>query len=148
MNQSGCGAPIAISVTIAPALLVALHGKLEPSATSGLLSGLPYGGGEPRIIWALVEVAKRATAEKERTDMIEDILWLIAAVLLRSRRSIVGDGVSRFVVSLSAVAVVVVKCEEREKGKVGREVYKGVQRSEEQLQMEKHKESCTMCYCA
>ncbi len=71
MNQSGCGAPIVISVTIAPALLVALHGKLEPSATKGLLSGLPYGGGLPRIIWALIVVAKRA---KERSDMIEDIL--------------------------------------------------------------------------
>lgn len=75
MNQSGWGAPIAISVTTAPALLVALQGKLEPSATSGLLSGLPYGGGEPMIICALV-VAKRATAENERRDMIEDILWL------------------------------------------------------------------------
>lgn len=71
MNQSGCCAPISISVTVAPALLVALHGKLEPSATKGLLSGLPYGGGLPRIIWALIVVAKRA---KERTDMIEDIL--------------------------------------------------------------------------
>ena len=74
MNQSGCGAPIVISVTVAPALLVALHGKLEPSATKGLLSGLPYGGGLPRIIWALAVMAKRAIAEKERTDMIEDIL--------------------------------------------------------------------------
>lgn len=41
MNQSGCGAPIAISVTVAPALLVALHGKLEPFSNRGLLSGLP-----------------------------------------------------------------------------------------------------------
>ena len=73
MNQSGCGSPIVMDVTVAPALLVALHGKLEPSASSGLLSGLPYGGGEPMIMWALVEVAKRATAEKERIDMIEDI---------------------------------------------------------------------------
>ena len=76
MKERGCGAPIVIDVTVAPVLLVALHGKLEPSARSGLLSGLPYGGGEPRIMWALVDVAKRATAEKERIDMTEDIFWL------------------------------------------------------------------------
>ena len=74
INQSGCVAPIAMSVTVAPALLVALHGKLEPSATRGLLSGLPYGGGEPRIIWALVVAARRATAETKRMGMIDDIL--------------------------------------------------------------------------
>lgn len=88
MNQSGCGAPIAMCVTVAPALLVALHGKLEPSSKRGLLSGLPYGGGEPRIMWAVVVVAKRATAEKERMDIIEDILRLKIAVVLRSRRSV------------------------------------------------------------
>ena len=92
MNQSGCGAPIAISVTIAPALLVALHGKLEPSATKGLLSGLPYGGGLPRIIWALVVATKRPRAEKERIDMIEDILCdLIFVAVLRSRRSEISE---------------------------------------------------------
>ena len=74
MKESGCGAPIVMDVTVAPALLVALQGKLEPSARSGLLSGLPYGGGEPRIMWALVEVAKRPTAARERIDMIEDIV--------------------------------------------------------------------------
>lgn len=96
MNQSGCGAPIAISVIVAPALLVALQGKLEPSATRGLLSGLPYGGGEPMIIWALVVLAKRATAEKESIDMMEDILWFQIAVVLRSRRSLnLGDDVLR-----------------------------------------------------
>ena len=66
MNQSGCCAPMLISVTVAPVLLVALHGKLEPSATRGLLSGLPYGGGEPRIIWALLVAVKRAVAVKAR----------------------------------------------------------------------------------
>ena len=63
-----------MSVTVAPVLLVALHGKLEPSATRGLLSGLPYGGGEPRIMWALLVAAKRVTAVKERMDMTEDML--------------------------------------------------------------------------
>ena len=82
-----------MSVTVAPELLVALHGKLDPSATRGLLSGLPYGGGEPRIIWALLVAAKRAVAENERRDMIEDILRLELAVTLRSRRrAIVGFG--------------------------------------------------------
>lgn len=88
MNQSGCGEPMAMSVTVAPALLVALHGKLEPSSNKGLLSGLPYGGGEPRIMWALVVAAKRVTAEKVRMDMIEDILWMKITGVLRSRRSI------------------------------------------------------------
>ena len=41
MNESGCGAPIVMSVTVAPALLVDLQGKSEPSATRGLLLGLP-----------------------------------------------------------------------------------------------------------
>lgn len=74
MNHSGCGAPIVICVTVAPALLVALQGKLDPSASRGLLSGLPYGGGLPRIIWALLVAERRAMAEKEMMDMIEDIL--------------------------------------------------------------------------
>ncbi len=30
----------------------------------------------PRIIWALLEAAKRVTAEKDRMDMIEDILQI------------------------------------------------------------------------
>lgn len=91
MNESGCDAPIAISVTTAPVLLVALHGKLEPSAKRGLLSGLPYGGGEPRIIWALDVAAKRATAEKERMDMTEDMLYMEIGVVLRSRRSVIFE---------------------------------------------------------
>lgn len=117
MNQSGCGAPIAISVTVAPALLVALHGKLEPSSKRGLLSGLPYGGGEPRIMWALVVVTKRVTAEKERMDIIEDILRLKIAVVLRSRRSVICKVVLRVIGVLGGSAVgVVVKCEERRDG--------------------------------
>ena len=75
-----------MSVTVAPELLVALHGKSLPSAARGLLLGVPYGGGEPRIIWALLVATKRAVAEKERRDMIEDILRLKIAVMLRSRR--------------------------------------------------------------
>ena len=77
-----------MSVTVAPALLVDLHGKSEPSAARGLLLGLPYGGGEPMIIWALLVAAKRERAEKERMDMIEDMLqWAV----LRSRRSMMND---------------------------------------------------------
>ena len=37
-------------VTVPPVLLVDLHGKFEPSATRGLLLGLPYGGGVAMII--------------------------------------------------------------------------------------------------
>ena len=67
-------APIAMLVTVPPELLVALHGKFEPSALRGLLSGLPYGGGVAMIIWPWAVEAKRARAEKERMDMIEDIV--------------------------------------------------------------------------
>ena len=69
-----------------PELLVALHGKFEPSAFRGLLSGLPYGGGVAIIIWPLLVEAKRARTDKERMDMIEDILWLGGAAELRSGR--------------------------------------------------------------
>ena len=67
-------APIAMLVTVPSELLVALHGKFEPSALRGLLSGLPYGGGVAMIIWPWAVEAKRARAEKERMDMIEDIV--------------------------------------------------------------------------
>lgn len=63
-------------VTVPPELLVALHGKFEPSAARGLLSGLPYGGGVAMIMWLWTVEAKRARAEKERMDLIEDMLWL------------------------------------------------------------------------
>ena len=63
-------------VTCPPELLVALHGKFEPSAFRGLLSGLPYGGGVAIIMWPWVVEAKSARAEKERINMIEGILWL------------------------------------------------------------------------
>lgn len=36
---------MAMLVTVPPALLVALHGKLDPSGRRGLLLGVPYGGG-------------------------------------------------------------------------------------------------------
>ena len=75
-------------VTGPPELLVALHGKFEPSAFRGLLSGVPYGGGVAIIIWAWAVEAKRARTEKERMDMIEDILWLGGAAELRSGRSL------------------------------------------------------------
>ncbi len=70
-KESFCGAPIAMSVTVPPELLVALHGKFEPSATKGLLSGLPYGGGVAMTMCPWVVRAKRAMAEAAR-------MWLIA----------------------------------------------------------------------
>ena len=75
-KESFCVAPTAILVTVPPELLVALHGKFDPSAVRGLLSGLPYGGGVAMIMWPWAVEARRARAEKERMDMIEDILWL------------------------------------------------------------------------
>lgn len=77
-------------VTVPPELLVALHGKFEPSAMRGLLSGLPYGGGLAMTMWPWAVEARRAMVEKERIDMIEDILWLKIVMVLRSRRSILG----------------------------------------------------------
>ena len=71
---------------------MALHGKFEPSAFRGLLSGVPYGGGVAIIIWPWAVDAKRARTEKERMDMIEDILWLRGAAELRSGRSLL-DGI-------------------------------------------------------
>lgn len=41
VKESDWGAPMAMSVTGAPALLVALQGKSEPSAARGLLLGEP-----------------------------------------------------------------------------------------------------------
>ena len=90
-KESFCEAPIAMLVTVPPELLVALHGKFDPSALRGLLSGLPYGGGVAKIMWPWAMGAKRARAEKERMDMIEDILWLGTAVVLRSRRRLLND---------------------------------------------------------
>ena len=89
-KESFCEAPIAMLVTVPPELLVALHGKFEPSAMRGLLSGLPYGGGVAMIMWPWVVVMNRARAKKERMDMIEDILWLAIVVVLRSGRSVLG----------------------------------------------------------
>lgn len=40
------------------------------------------------IMWPWAVEAKRARTEKERMDMIEDILWFEMMVLLRSGRSI------------------------------------------------------------
>ena len=67
-------------VTIPPKLLVALHGKFEPSATRGLLSGLPYGGGVAMTMcpWAVV---KRAMAETARMLLSEYISVLACALL-------------------------------------------------------------------
>ena len=50
-KESFCEAPTAMLVTVPPELLVALHGKFEPSALRGLLSGLPYGGGVAMTMW-------------------------------------------------------------------------------------------------
>ena len=71
---------MAIFVTVPPELLVALQGKFEPSATRGLLSGLPYGGGVAMIMcpWAVV---KRAMAETARISLSEYISVLACALL-------------------------------------------------------------------
>lgn len=75
-KESFCGAPIAIFVTVPPELLVALHGKFDPSATRGLLSGLPYGGGVAMIICPWAVAARRAMAEEARTLLTEGIsVW-------------------------------------------------------------------------
>ena len=65
---------MAMLVTVPPELLVALHGKFEPSATRGLLSGLPYGGGVAIIMcpWAVV---KKAIAEAARMLLSEYIVY-------------------------------------------------------------------------
>ena len=70
-KESFWGAPMAMSVTVAPELLVALQGKLEPSAVRGLLSGLPYGGGVAMTMCPWAVVAKRARTEAARTLLIE-----------------------------------------------------------------------------
>lgn len=70
-KESFWGAPMAMSVTVAPVLLVALQGKLEPSAVRGLLSGLPYGGGVAMTMWPWAVVVKRARTEAARTLLIE-----------------------------------------------------------------------------
>ena len=154
MNQRGCCAPMLMSVTVAPVLLVALHGKSEPSAERGLLLGLPYGGGDPRIMWALLVAAKRVTAEKERMDMIEDILRLKAAVVLRSRRRAMDDdgdddddddnGKALLICLLSVVGYDVGCAERRNVGTR----YISDRRCNEQIQFERESEECyTMCYC-
>ena len=74
---------------------MALHGKFEPSAFRGLLSGLPYGGGVAIIMWPWVVEAKRARAEQERMDMIEDILLLGSAAELRSGRSFLNQDLTK-----------------------------------------------------
>ena len=52
---------------VAPLLLVALHGKFDPSAFRGLLSGLPYGGGDASSICEWHDVAEiRVTTEVAR----------------------------------------------------------------------------------
>ena len=61
-------------VTVPPELLVALHGKLSPLASIGLLSGVPYGGGVTMTMWALAAEAMRAIAEAERAALREGIL--------------------------------------------------------------------------
>ena len=72
---------MAMSVTVAPELLVALQGKLEPSATRGLLSGLPYGGGVAMTMCPWAVVVKRARTEAARTLLIEcmsasEVSWM------------------------------------------------------------------------
>lgn len=68
-----CCWPMAMSVTGAPALLVALQGKFEPSAARGDLSGLPYDAGDAIIIWAL-PVLNSVMAAAARTDCREGMV--------------------------------------------------------------------------
>lgn len=72
-KESFCGAPIAILVTVPPELLVALHGKFEPSAFKGLLSGLPYGGGVAMTMCPWAVAARSATTEATKMFLMEDM---------------------------------------------------------------------------
>lgn len=73
VKDSFCVAPMAMLVTVPPELLVALQGKLEPSATRGLLLGLPYGGGVAITICPWAVLAKAAMAEAARMFLMEDM---------------------------------------------------------------------------
>ena len=75
LNERVCCWPMAMLVTGAPALLVALQGKLAPAGSRGDLSGLPYEGGFDMIMWALLEVEKSAMAEAARR-VLSDIFRL------------------------------------------------------------------------
>ena len=59
-----------MSLIVAPALEVALHGKLEPSALRGELSGEPYGDGVPNFMWAVAEAEMARTATKVENDIL------------------------------------------------------------------------------
>lgn len=63
---------MAILLTVAPALVVVLHGKLEPSAMRGLEFGEPYGTGVFMIMCAFMVV--RATAMVAMVAFSEGIL--------------------------------------------------------------------------
>lgn len=80
-KESFCGAPMAMSVTVAPELLVALHGKFEPSAMRGLLSGLPYGGGVAMTMCPWAVEAKKAMTAAARTLFIVYISALASVFL-------------------------------------------------------------------
>ena len=67
-------------VTVPPELLVALHGKLSPLASIGLLLGVPYGGGLAMTMWALAVEAMRAMAEAERAALMEGMFVLFLGV--------------------------------------------------------------------
>ena len=65
-------------------------------------------------MWALLVAAKSVIAEKESTDMIEDILRLKIAVALRSRRRVlVEDGIEDFYIWLVGLVGIDVKSEEK-----------------------------------
>ena len=86
------------------------------------------------------------TAEKERMDMIEDILRLKIVVVLRSRRrAMYEDDVKGLLLLLLSVVGVDVGYGER---RIVRTRYIGDQRCNEQIQFERVCEECyTMCYC-
>ena len=58
-----------------------LHGKSEPSAMRGLLSGLPYGGGVAITMCPWAVPAKKARAETARMLLIECMSGLSCVVL-------------------------------------------------------------------
>ena len=72
LKASSCGAPIAILFTGAPAGLIPLQGKFDPSGRRGLLSGVPHGAGAVMTMWAC-DVAKAMVAAK-RMVLIEDMM--------------------------------------------------------------------------
>lgn len=65
---------MAILVTGAPPVLVALQGKSEPSAAKGDVDGLPYGNGDAIIMCALLVAVNIAMAEAASMDLMDMVI--------------------------------------------------------------------------